>query len=162
MHRTSPLMSIKALRWWARQCTWQEFSVAMHSPLANAYAKDTQCKDIKEAVPIPRAVVVAWEKAVGDATTPRSVKLFLGTALLCTHASVRFGDFQRTEWLSLQLSASALHGSCRATKTTRKGQPFACAWHGLTDRNAATSWVLQWLSELAKFMAPHPPCALPE
>ena len=124
--------------------------------LANANAKDTHCKDTKEAVPIPLAVIVAWEKAVCDATAPSSVKLFLGTALLCTHASVRFGDIQRAEWLSLQLSASAWHGSCRASKTTQKGQPFACAWHGLTGRNAETSWVLQWLSELAKFIAPRP------
>ena len=34
---------------------------------------------------------------------------------------------------SLQLSAAGLHGVCAATKTTRRGQPFACAWHGIAD-----------------------------
>ena len=62
----SPIISIKALRWWAKQCTWQELAVAMHSPLVNAYAKDTQCKDTQEAIPIPLAVITAWERAVCD------------------------------------------------------------------------------------------------
>ena len=132
VHRTSPLISIKALRWWAKQCTWQELAAAMHSPLANAYSKDTQCKDTREAVPIPLAVTTAWERAVCDTTTPSSIKLFLGTALLCTHASVRFGDIQRTEWLSLQLSVAKdnhlrVHGTALQVATlTHRGSCSGC------------------------------------
>ena len=32
---------------------------AMHSPLTNAYAKDTQCSDTRESIPIPMAVIIA-------------------------------------------------------------------------------------------------------
>ena len=90
------------------------------------------------------------------------LRLFLGTALLCCHASIRFGDIQRVRWSSLQLSSAGLHGTCTATKTTKQGQPFACTWHGITGREYSSSWLLHWLAELAHLSEPHSACKAPE
>ena len=73
----------------------------------------------------------------------------LGAILVCTHSSIRFGDAKRVRWGSLQLSAQGLHAAAYATKTTKAGQPFFCTWHGISGRNACTSWLLHWLAALA-------------
>ena len=78
-----------------------------------------------------------------------STRLFLQTVLACVHASIRSGDSQRVDWSCIQLSTHDLHAIAYATKTTRRGQPFACAWHGLSGRDPSSSWVLQWLKALA-------------
>ena len=120
LHRTSPLMCVKSLCWWAKHAAWQALASALQSTLVSAYAKHTNIKDKKESVPIPLAAIAAWERAVCSKACSQSVRLFLGTALLCSHASMRFGDIQRVDWRSLQLSTAGLHGICTATKTTRQ------------------------------------------
>ena len=163
LHGTSPITAIKALRWWSKQCMWSELWDAMQSSLVRAYSKNIAIKDVKESLPIPMAVVVAWERAVCDRKSlSQSVRLFLGAALLCTHGSIRFGDIRRTAWSSLQLSTLGLHGTSTATKTTRRGQPFAVTWHGITGRDAQSSWLLSWLAELAELLEPRSQCKLPE
>ena len=147
VRRTSPVMCIKALRWWAKHCTWQELAEVMQSPLVSAYSRSTAIYDKREAVPIS-TVLAAWERMVCSTDCAQPLRLFLGTALLCCHASIRFGDIQRVRWSSLQLSSAGLHGTCAATKTTKQGQPFACTWHGITGREYSSSWLLHWLREL--------------
>jgi len=115
----------------------------------SAYAKQSREVDRKEASPIPMALIVAWELMVCNPCTPFTTVLFLGAVLLCTHASLRFGDAQRIEWHTLQLSAQGLHGTAYATKTTKFGQPFACTWHGISGRDSDSSWVLKWLASIA-------------
>ena len=51
VHGTSPIIAVKALRLWAKHCTCQELTAAMHSPLVNAHSKDTQCRDTRECIP---------------------------------------------------------------------------------------------------------------
>ena len=120
-HRTTPITAIKALRWYSKQCI-------------RAYSKCTAIKDVRESIPMPMALTAAWEQAVCDRKAfSQSVRLFLGTALLCTHGSIRFGDIQRTSWSSLQLSTAGLHGVCTATKTTKRGQPFAVTCTAFQD-----------------------------
>ena len=61
VHRASPVMlCIKALRWWAKHCSWQELSEAMQSPLVSAYSRSAAIRDKREAVPIPMAVLAAY------------------------------------------------------------------------------------------------------
>ena len=55
-------------------------------------------------------------------------------------------------WDALQLSATALHGTCDQTKTTKQGQPFAVTLHGISGRNPPSSWVLHWLGHLARYI----------
>ena len=161
MHRTSPTMCIKALRWWAKHCSWQELAEVLQTSLVAAYSRRTAIQDKRESVPVPMAVLASWERTVCSEGCSQSVRLFLSTALLCCHASIRFGDIQRVRWSSLQLSTAGLHGICTATKTTRHGQPFACTWHGITGREFSSSWLLHWLAELASLSEPHSQCKAP-
>ena len=108
-------------------------------------------------MPIPLSLIAAWGQCVCDPSTPPATKLVLGAILACAHSSIRFGDAQRVRWGSLQLSSQGLHAAAYATKTTKAGQPFACTWHGLSGRNAQTSWLLQWLA----LGAPHGRARLP-
>ena len=149
VHRTSPNTAIKALRWLAKHLQWQALSSCMHNALVGSYSKQVESYDKKEAVPLPLALVVAWEIALCLCSTPLTTKLVLGPALLCTHASIRFGDAQRVRWGSLQLSTQGLHAVAYATKTTKRGQPFACTWHGISGRDMHSSWLLHWLAALA-------------
>ena len=150
VHMMSPVSSIKALRWIAKTLQWQALSEALSCPVISAYGKQSREYDRREATPIPMALLACWERTICSAEAPLTTKLFLGAALLCTHASLRFGDAQRIEWSTLQLSVQGLHGTAYATKTTKCGQPFACTWHGITGRCVQSSWLLQWLSCLVE------------
>ena len=151
-HRVSPLTSLKALRWFAKLTEWQELAECTASPLVASYGHSTTCKDKRESYPVPLALVVAFEQCVCDVSTAPSMALFLGAVLLCIHGSIRFGDAQRMPWDALQLSATALHGTCDQTKTTKQGQPFAVTLHGVSGRNPSSSWVLRWLGHLARYI----------
>ena len=85
-----------------------------------------------------------------------TTKLILGAALVCIHASIRFGDAQRVQWSSIQLSTSGMRATAVATKTTKSRQPFACAWHGYTGRDVSSSWVLHWLASIAHLSTAQP------
>ena len=163
LHRTSPITAIKSLWWWSKPCRWSELWDAMQSSVVRAYTKSAAIKDIRGSIPIPMALVAAWKKAVCDrAAFSQSIRLFLGTALLCAHGSVRFGDIQRAAWSSLQLSTQGLRSACAATKTTRRGQLFAVTWHGVSGRDTQSSWLLHWLAELAELTTPQSRCRQPE
>ena len=105
-------------------------------------------------MPIPMALIAAWEQRVCDPDAPLCTVLCVGAALLATHASLRFGDIQRVDFSSLSLTASALHGICFATKTTSNGQPFAVTIAGITGRDSASCWPLHWLSALHHAASP--------
>ena len=156
VHRTLPNTSIKALRWLAKHLQWQALSACMQNALVTSYSKQVESYDKKEAVPLPLALTVAWELAICMQSTPLTTKLVLGAALLCTHASIRFGDAQRVKWGSIQLSTQGMHAVAYAAKTTKRGQPFACTWHGISGRDMHSSWLLHWLAALAQL-----PQALP-
>ena len=66
MHRTSPITAIKALRWWSKQCMLSELWDAMQSSIVRAENKSTTIKDVRESIPIPMALIAAWERAVCD------------------------------------------------------------------------------------------------
>ena len=149
VHKCTPLMSIKALRWLGKIVSWPDLQQALASSIVVAHSKQVVPKDKREAAPIPMALLVAWERAVCNPDTRLSARLFLGAVLACVHASIRFGDSQRVDWSCIQLSTHGLHAIAYATKTTRRGQPFACTWHGLSGRDSSSSWVLQWLEALA-------------
>ena len=148
IHQMSANSSIKALRWLARHSQWTSLDTALHSPVISAYAGRSTAKDRKEALPVPWCLVAAWEMRVCCSATPVTTALALGAALLCIHASLRFGDVQRIDYSSLSLSSAAVHGICFATKTTSTGQPFAVSVAGLTGRSAQSCWTLHWLSAL--------------
>ncbi|CAE6949096.1 mfsd7-A, partial [Symbiodinium sp. CCMP2456] len=146
VHQTSAASSVKALRWVVKCAQWHSLAVAMDSPVIRAYSLRGTAKDRREALPIPWALISAWEFHVCTSGAPLTTKLILGAILLAVHGCLRFGDLQRIDFESLSLSRTALHGICYATKTTDKGQPFAVTLAGLTGRSTTAScWVLHWL-----------------
>ena len=142
------MTALKALRWFAKLAEWQELGDCTASPVVALYGHSGTCKDKRESYPLPLAIVVAFERCVCDVSTAPSLALFLGAVLLCVHGSIRFGDAQRMPWDKLQLSATALRGTCDHTKTTKHGQPFAVTLMGLSFRDTQSSWVLKWLGHL--------------
>ena len=154
IHRLSATSAIKALRWFHKMSQWEQLAQAMHSPVIAAYCSQSTAKDRKEAMPVPMALIAAWEQRVCDPDAPLCTVLCLRAALLATHASLRFGDIQRVDFSSLSLTASALHGICFATKTTSNGQPFAVTIAGITGRDSASCWPLHWLSALHRAASP--------
>ena len=155
-HRTPPVMCVKALRWFAKHAQIEGLSTAMYMPLISAYTLRDQPHDRREAMPLPMACVIAFEQCVCDALAPIALRLWLGAALVCIHASIRWGDAQRIEWSSLDLTATALRGICYQTKTAKQGQPWAVHWLGFSGTTAKTSWVVAWLSLLHFYLAKHP------
>ncbi|CAE7381066.1 unnamed protein product [Symbiodinium pilosum] len=149
VHRTSCGAAIKALRWLAKHLQWQALQLCAQNNLVTSYSKQVEAYDKREAVPLPLSLVLAWEQCICRSDAPLTTKLVLGAILVCTRSSIRFGDAQRVRWGSLQLSTQGLHATAYATKTTKAGQPFFCAWHGLSGRDASTSWLLHWLAALA-------------
>ncbi|CAE7689499.1 unnamed protein product, partial [Symbiodinium pilosum] len=150
VHRSSVNTAIKSLRWLAKHGQWHALSARVHNALVASYAKQIDSYDKKEAVPLPLALIVAWELVLCMHATPLTTKLVLGAALLCAHASICFGDAQRVKWGSIQLSTQGLHAVAYATKTTKRGQRFACTWHGISGRGPDSSRLLRWLSALAQ------------
>ena len=149
VHRTSCGTAIKALRWLAKHLQWQALQLCTQNNLVTSYSKQVEAYDKREAVPLPLSLVLAWEQCICRSDTPLTTKLVLGAILVCAHSSIRFGDAQRVRWGSLQLSTQGLRAAAYATKTTKAGQPFFCTWHGLSGRDASTSWLLRWLAALA-------------
>ena len=155
-HQAPPTMCIKALRWFARQAQIPNLNAAMFRPLISAYLVRDGPRDRREAMPLPMACVVVWEQCIWRKLGPTSLRFWLGAALLCVHASLRWGDAQRIDWSSLDLTSTALRGTCYATKTTSDGQPWAVHWRGLTGRDPSTSWVVHWLHIMHSYLASHP------
>lgn len=48
--------------------------------------------DRKEAMPLPLAIIAAWERKIAEPDCPPSLALVLGGFLLASHCSLRFGD----------------------------------------------------------------------
>jgi len=124
-HRMPPTTAIKSLRWFARTAQIASLHHALQNPLIASYAIREHARDRREAYPLPMAVVLAWERHIVHPDVPLAFRLWLGAALLCIHASLRWGDAQRVEWSSLGLTPTRLHGTCYKTKTSSHGQPFA-------------------------------------
>ena len=155
-HQAPPTMCIKALRWFARQAQIPNLSTAMFQPLISAYLVRDGPRDRREAMLLPMACVVSWEHCICRKLGSTSLRLWLGAALLCVHASLRWGDAQRIDWSSLDLTSTALRGTCYATKTTSDGQPWAVHWRGFTGRDPSTSWVIHWLHILHGYLTENP------
>jgi len=101
------------------------------------------------------AVVIAWERHIVQPAVPLALRPWLGAALLCIHASLRWGDAQRVEWSSLGLTPTRLHGTCYKTKTSSHGQPFAVHLCGFAGDSPARCWVLAWLRALSEAASLH-------
>ena len=155
-NRLPPTTAIKALRWFARVAQISSLQAAMHAPLVGSYALPGAARDRREAYPLPMSLVCEWERKICRPACPLPLLLWLGAALLCVHASLRWSDAMRVEWSSLSLTSTHLHGTCYKTKTSSHGQPFAVHICGFTGHLPSTCWVLAWLAGLTQALQLHP------
>ena len=83
--KCSAIMMSKALSWFARIGQISSLLDLMGSPLIKSFAYNPKPHDRQEALPLPLAILAAWEEhIVSPACTP-AVGLLLGALLLCAH-----------------------------------------------------------------------------
>ena len=139
-----PRPILKALSWLSRIAEVPALQSIMQASLIRAFITQPTA-DRKEALPLPMAVVVQWERYICSPHCPQDLRLFLGGLLLALHGGLRFGDLQRIRLQSLSLTSTSLRGVCWQTKTTKRGQPFAVTLHGISGRSLESLWVLPFL-----------------
>ncbi len=146
--RCKPANALKALSWFYKKAQIDSLRLVCLNPLALAFTKPDGPTDRNEAIPLPLAIVVAWEDKIREPTCPPALALLLGGFLLAVHSSLRFGDLQRICTSSLSIASDSLRGSCWTTKTSITGQPFAVTHFGLSGRDTASAWTITWLSHV--------------
>ena len=146
--RCTPANALKALSWFHKKVQIESLRLACLNPLALAFTKPDGPSDRNEAIPLPLAIVVAWEEKLREPSRPPALALLLGGFLLAVHSSLRFGDLQRICTSSLSIASDSLRGSCWTTKTSLTGQPFAVTHLGLSGRDTACAWTIAWLSHV--------------
>ena len=142
--KIGPRPILKALSWLSRIAEVPALQSIMQASLIRAFLTQPTA-DRKEALPLPMAVVVQWERYICNPHCPQDLRLFLGGLLLALHGGLRFGDLQRIRLQSLSLTSASLRGVCWQTKTTKRGQPFAVTLHGISGRSLEFLWVLPFL-----------------
>ena len=134
--RCKPANALKALSWFHKKAEIESLRLVCLNPLALAFTKPYGPMDRNEAIPLPLAIVVAWEDKIREPKCPPALALLLGGFLLAVHSSLRFGDLQRICTSSLSIASDSLRGSCWTTKTSLTGQPFAVTHFGLSGRHS--------------------------
>ena len=122
-NQTCPRTMLKALSWLQKVAQLEPLRPLLHNPVVLAFHSDSKPTDRREAMPLPLAVIAAWEAQVCNPSCSESLRLFLGGLLLATHSSLRFGDLQRVIPESLSLAQDSLRGSCWSTKTSTQDNP---------------------------------------
>ena len=68
---------IHAIRLIAKKAVMDKLRKAVHGQLVAGYSQGTgQPRERKEAPPLPRSTVVAWETKAADQSTPQTVRRF--------------------------------------------------------------------------------------
>ena len=144
--RLQPMHILRGLRWLVKTALMDDVATLLNNALIARGS--TQPRDRKEAVPVPLWVLINWELHVIHPDTPDWTRLLLGGFLLACWGSLRYADLQRIQVTSLNLAIGALRGTCRMTKTTRSGQPFAVVTSGFVGDSPQSSWIYVWLKAL--------------
>ena len=138
--RCKPANALKALSWFYKKAQIDSLRLVCLNPLALAFTKPDGPTDRNEAIPLPLAIVVAWEDKIREPNCPPALAPFI--------SSLRFGDLQRICTSSLSIASDSLRGSCWTTKTSLTGQPFAVTHFGFSGRDTASAWTITWLSRV--------------
>ena len=110
--RCNPANALKALSWFHKKAQIESLRHVCLNPLALAFTKPNGPSDRNEAIPIPLAIIVAWEERLQEPLCPPALALVLGGFLLAVNSSLRFGDMQRICTSSLSIASDSLRGSC--------------------------------------------------
>ena len=109
--KIGPRPILKALSWLGRNADVTALQPLLQASLIRAFLTQPT-SDRKEALPLPLAVVVEWEKYICSPHCRQDLRLFLGGLLLALHGGLRFGDLQRIRLNSLSLTSTSLRGVC--------------------------------------------------
>ena len=90
--KCSPLLMCKALSWLAHIGQIRGLADLMVNPLVRALSSTPAPHDRREALPLPLAILAAWESHIVSRLCPPAVGLVLGAFLLCAHCSLRFAN----------------------------------------------------------------------
>ena len=145
---------VRALRWAQRLLDidishWSN----LYSPLVSAFTVRSD-GDRTEAVPLSLFVVLSWEKRILSRDCPLHELIVLGGLLIILWGGLRFSDGQRVPLQSLAWSITALRGTCKKTKTTKPGQPWAVQSCGFLSFGSC-GWVVKWLMALDGLWSTH-------
>ena len=143
---------VRALRWAQRLLDISHWS-NLYSPLVSAFTTRSE-GDRTEAVPLSLFVVLSWEKRILPRDCPLHELVVLGGLLLLLWGGLRFSDGQRIPLNSLAWSITALRGTCKKTKTTTAGQPWAVQSCGFLSFGSF-GWVAKWLMALDGLWSTH-------
>ena len=122
----------------------------LYSTLVSAFTVRAS-GDRTEAVPLSLFVVLSWEKRLLSRDCPLHEVIVLGGLLLILWGGLRFSDGQRVPLQSLSWSITALRGTCRKTKTTKSGQPWAVQSCGFLSFGSF-GWLAKWFNGIGRLM----------
>ena len=143
---SSALSCIKALRWCVK---------LLQLPFPDLYSGPISAltfaeHERKESLPLPLAVLVFWERCIINGWESLQFRIFVGAALCCVWASLRFADASHVRWSDMIIDQASVRGISFRTKTSRSGMPFGIAHHGFLSslNDPESSWLTIWLSLL--------------
>ena len=143
---------VRALRWAQKLLDISDWN-NLYSQLVSAFTIRAS-GDRTEAVPLSLFVVLSWEKRLLSRDCPLHEVIVLGGLLLILWGGLRFSDGQRVPLHSLSWSITALRGTCRKTKTTKSGQPWAVQSCGFLSFGSF-GWLAKWLMALDGLWSTH-------
>ena len=85
--KIGPKPILKALSWLSRNAEVSALQPLLQTSLIRAFVTQPTT-DRKEALPLPLAVVVEWEKYISSPHCPQDLRLFLGGLLLALHGGL--------------------------------------------------------------------------
>ena len=149
--RRSALGVLSAMTFAAHKLSLSCLLNLLEQPLVLAWKRGDCWKRTrsKEAVPLPFAVVKAFEAALPSAC-PED-RWFLSALLVMVWASLRWSDLQRLDLSSVTATQEALMGWCWRTKSSKTGMPFGFLRCGFLDLD----WGRGVLCGLAEIHARH-------
>ena len=144
---------LSALTYIAVNAECHNLVATLESSLVGSFRKDPEAVSARrESLPLPLAVVAAFERQISASLTPRWETIVLGSALIMLWGGLRWADLQRTSPNSLVLDNHILRGVCWRSKVTRSGQPFGLWTFGLTARPPERGWGIVWFLALAEWV----------
>ena len=128
-------------------------AVALDTPLITSFRQNPETSaGGKEALPLPMAVVVAFEWRARLAEAPRWDTLVLGAYLTMVWGGLRRSSLQRTSPGSLALDNHTLRGLTWRSKVSRLGQPFGLWTFGLSSRPPERGWGIFWFQCVSEWV----------
>ena len=136
--RTSSVAAaIQSLKFVSRKAQVDPLITILDTPLIAEYLAGAASPRLRrEALPLPLAVLVQWERWICSGSAPEHENFFIGSILLMAWAGLHFADAQRTCSFSLLPDRH----ECWRTKVSRSGQPFGALAFGFSGRPPSWSW----------------------